>query len=504
MMGVNFVVQGYGVYQFSALPCRQRSAGAVILGCQLAIMVEDVTAVIIFLTPGHTPFFVMLIIGLVGWAVASIGCHFWMGWKFNSIVKKLHALVEEGIESDEVTELLRAYGLVRSRRTLNTYLNVALESGAQALLNGSIPRHIMNNQNECPDEPVDMLAALLRVLILLPHEGRRTGPLLRQVERKRGSPYSTRFLVWQCERIRVVRNCSNSALANNALHVMKALSTSVIQMQKSLWSQVTVPWPALRRLNDAIESARGELCDLTVNFPSSVQHAEVLLEFLCEGATDFTRGIAQRNRIDLLEAGQNFAVDNCFRSLVRVYPVYLKKGLLTMKGELARGAGGGGGGGGASKSSSQSGAGASSSSGGSSEGGLDLELEAQIGQDLLRGFRPRLAAQAALEERSLGASTPLLILTMWCLVVPVVVALVLYFVFRDIFAHVEAESTEMGALIDGFWHITTMVLESTIWLGEVTGMVDDSRPTQVSTTTRNRWRSAQSRASTCGKRHLIW
>ena len=332
----HLAMQAYGAYRFAALPCRGRMAGAVILGCQVSLVLQDLIAIIVLVSPWTIPFVAVFALGVVGLVVATIACHFWINWKFNKVVGQLDALVEEGVSAQDAQDLLAEYGLVHSRRTLNTFLNVALESGAEALINGAIPKQIMAHQDADPDEMVHMLAALLRVMILFPHESRRTGVLLRQLERKRGNEYPMRFLTWQSEKVRVIRTCSNSAIANAALREMKRMTSAVIHTQKGLWSLSENPWPAFRMLQDQIDAARADCVETIADFPVSVPHAEVLLDFLCEGATDFTHAIIERDRINQLEEGRLHAADLCFRSLVARYPVYFKKKLLGLKGEVLR------------------------------------------------------------------------------------------------------------------------------------------------------------------------
>ena len=73
----------------------------------------------------------------------------------------------------------------------------------------------------------------------------------------------------------------------------------------------------------------------------------------------------------------------------------------------------------------------------------------------------------------MGTSFPLLVLAIWCLLLPVVLAIVTNVIFRNQFAHVEPEMEQSGAMSDSVWDLVGAVLQMTIYGGEMTGMIDE-------------------------------
>jgi hypothetical protein len=65
-----------------------------------------------------------------------------------------------------------------------------------------------------------------------------------------------------------------------------------------------------------------------------MQHAQALMDFDIECATDFDMGLVEQLRLDYLESGKQRDSDASFKSMVRMFPFYLKEGIIGVDGQM--------------------------------------------------------------------------------------------------------------------------------------------------------------------------
>jgi hypothetical protein len=200
-----------------------------------------------------------------------------------------------------------------------------------------------------------------------------------------------------------------------------------------LWKQKNVKYPLFGELASRISAVDARCGEAVTDFPNSTEHGDEYVTFLIECATDFRRAIGQRDRVDAMETGKSFAIDICFKAMMRSYPLYLKKGILTTKGELVKrnvlSSGN------ASMSAGESSGGGSGSSSDGEGLVLDAAVEDSIGRRLLFSSRTRLAVQSAVQDRKLDANLPLMIYVAWSAVVSMFFAVFLFAYFERYFDH---------------------------------------------------------------------
>jgi PAS domain S-box-containing protein len=253
-----------------------------------------------------------------------------------------------------------------------------------------------------------ILAFCLRVITFFPSEHRQGVALAARLGRTRDPGAGLRFLLLQVAKIRVIRQSSSNAAAAERLREMRELRDRLVQRHVEILSAATEAYPTYLRLDWEVSAAWAKSNQIAADYPNSMQHAEALLDFEIECATDYCAAIKQRHRMDELEAGHSFAVDHCFRSMVQMLPFFLKEKLLTNAGVVIalkpRDGTSAGSSASAHARGSASGSGAmAEASFGTSSSGLDPAVEEQIGRALLVGWRTRVAVQQCLSDRSMSS-----------------------------------------------------------------------------------------------------
>jgi PAS domain S-box-containing protein len=331
-----------------------------------------------------------------------------------------HGTVPQTAEGD-IQPRLQALGL-RSEQTAFAYLLCGLTYGCDMFVDFSLMRYIL-----ALHQSPAVLTLCLRIMIFFPSEYHQTSLILHELRRFRDLPARSVFLMGQIEKIRVVRQSSTSSLANSKYKEMMLTIAETEKMTTAVWLAPAFHYPEFRTIMTQVSAVDARCQEIVNDFPNSVQHAEAYVHFLIECATDFSHAIRQRHKIDQMETGQSFAIDYCFKSMIRMYPLYLKKGILDVKGSFLR------------RERNKMGSQKSSSLkmgqiSNSSTGEMDAAVEENIAKGLITQARTRLALQSALTGKSANAMKPLVIYNAYMTVVSVALCFVLFFALAGYFS----------------------------------------------------------------------
>jgi hypothetical protein len=194
------------------------------------------------------------------------------------------------------------------------------------------------------------------------------------------------------------------------------------------------------------------------------------IHFLVECATDFTRAILQRNRADLMQAGKSFSVDYCFKSMIAIFPLYLKRHILSFQGTFVRNTFAKNGSMKSSQGAPQSSSHHSSTSSGSVE--LDAAVEESIGKQLITESKTRLAVQSALSGKSAYSMKALMIYNVWQVIVSLAVAAFGFFAFFSYFDGRSALIARGGHVTKTRVNLAGFALAMLLNFGNQTGHLD--------------------------------
>jgi hypothetical protein len=229
----------YWAFAYWPLPFLQQAANWVVLAFVPAVFAMDVVGVLSYIVTARIPVWVLPVIGGVVF-VAGLGVMIPLG---GSRTRKIRCdLAYDGVKSvweqpevedlarlsdAEKNERLASLDLLGHRRKAETYIMIGLAHGCDLFIDFSLIRHLLTVA-----WPSGMLTFCLRVLILFPSEQRFVTDLQRRLIAWRGSNYTTRFLMGQCDQIRVVRQSSSSMHALERLREAKEMTNGVITMMR--------------------------------------------------------------------------------------------------------------------------------------------------------------------------------------------------------------------------------------------------------------------------------
>jgi hypothetical protein len=199
--------------------------------------------------------------------------------------------------------------------------------------------------------------------------------------------FSERFLLYQINLLRSLLQSSTSSEITQHLLEMKTEAKKGILMSRKFWADPAVDLSYLYEMKNFTDYVQAVYNEYIIRWPNNSQFSEDYSFLLVEGATDFSQALKQKHRADLIEQGKKFAIDLSFRSLVRVFPAYLKKKIVDTKGnfitEIAK-----------NKELSVN----SISTNVSDDSELDVDLETFLGKLVVTQHRMRVAYQRALNS----------------------------------------------------------------------------------------------------------
>jgi hypothetical protein len=460
LIGIHFFSSLYYLTLSWDLPFLFETPSIIFMSFLPAFAVCDVLGFILYLTDMELD--VHVVIGVAGGSLLISVCVLWfvVHNRIAAVRRQLAynnetSLVDMGELSDaclsetEKEERFDVIGLTSQGRVF-LFLLVGFRNASDLFLDFSLLKHCVL---VCPTPEVLRLA--LRLLIFFPSEYRQSNLLLRDLKHNRDLDMGTVFLMTQIEKIRVVRQSSASAHGAVKLKEMKLIVSETESLITGMWGLPEVGYSAFRDLDEKVDSANAHCQETVAEFPNSIQHVEEYVHFLVECATDFSSAVRQRQRIELMESGHSFAIDYSYRSMVRAFPLYVKKKILDIKGAFVRTSKTGA----AASQASQNTASNSSSdnsassltTGGSGSNSIELDaaLEETLARALLTQPKTRLALQHALVDKHANVSRPFTIYIVFQCVVSIAVAATLFGIGHTYFEDRPA-ITARGDSIDEF------------------------------------------------------
>ena len=327
----------------------------------------------------------------------------------------------------DTTAVFNKHKLFKSKLMCNLFLRVGLTEACPMFLDMSLIKYIMNHHP-------DFVFLCMRFVVLFPGESHILSYLYRESLKMRSYNISQRFLLYQVNKVRNLRQSSASSEVTEQIGRLQALSKQVISEVRSFWK--TIPddpcvFYDLKIKTDSLVDLYEESLE---KWPNSIKLHDDLNILLIEGAMDFHYSASIKNRQNLVELGRNFAIDYSFKSLIKAYPFYLKKNIIDSKGRKGRNfltytankrpysnfeASSSSVLSSSSKTSSSmhdsSGNSDSKLSTGTLDGELDIEIEEKIAKSTFTYPRLRLAYEKALKGRHSHNSMRLKIAAFWTL-----------------------------------------------------------------------------------------
>lgn len=322
---------------------------------------------------------------------------------------------------EEENDMYERLKITSSRKHAFLYLSYALENRIIQENNFNIIKHVALTYND-----IEIKRIVLRLVAFFPSEMR----LLNVIEMefvKEIKVYSFRdhFLEYQLSRLKIFRQCSSSIRSNLDLRDNQQMTNNLLEEMGAFWGNSEVSDSYLLRKYRQINKMNSYWMESISTFPNSAEHYRLHTQFLVECKTDFSEGIIQKYKMSMVENGKDYYVDIVFKSFARAFPLYLKKKILTAKGNFLKST--------RSAHGTTSNNNNNSSITSSTNNLTDQSFIVEIGKSMMSQPRIRLALQKFTEERRPNSQTFLDLVIVWNMIVFIVLSAFVFVYFRTIY-----------------------------------------------------------------------
>lgn len=315
------------------------------------------------------------------------------------------------VDNQLVEEYFRDIGVDNK---ISYFLHIGLKERSDLFINFSLIKYGSRLSN--PD--------CLRAVAVFPSQTSLLNLLYKQMAVKVDLSFGDKFMLFQVNRIKFLRQSSSSIAATEQLDVLKIRTRELRNQISGIWIEGSPTYSELTKLGNNISLCSTSWKDIIKNIPNSQTIRDEYVKYLIDVETNFSEACKQHYFSQLIGSGRSFTNDTCFRSLIYNCPEYLKKGIVDIKGNI--------------KIKGEKKAGSSSNNSNSNKNvdsslssSLDAKMEESIGRLILKNSRMRLALQSALENKK---STNVKRLTFWTFAVFLIgmlVSIVVYVMFKD-------------------------------------------------------------------------
>ena len=336
--------------------------------------------------------------------------------------------IKQPLPSSMLTEepkrvLYWLYGLDRSQNRCQLYMRIGLAEHCPLFIDWSLIKFAVEFH---PTKP--LMANITQFLTFFPAESRLLNVFFLQTISQPNLSWSQRFMLYEVHRVKGLRLSSASSEITEKVMDLKRMSQAGITSVREFWRNVPSSVGIFYDIRSSTTRTSALFSEAMDKWPNNVRLCEDYANFLVECATDYVNGVKVQHRADLIEQGKNFVVDLSFRSLVRAYPLYLKRNIVDVKGNfIAQKAAAGRQGSASSSNNSQM-------STGTIDGELDVEIEEQLARQSFNNHRVRLAYQRALIGKRSRNSRNLKLSGIWTLLLSMAICIFCFAFYFNYYA----------------------------------------------------------------------
>lgn len=337
-----------------------------------------------------------------------------------SIVK---SIAEEIKNHDEANEYYTQLGIDTNPDKALLYLRLAFQNCLPNFYNWTLMNFIVDHH-----ESETILATSLQILNFFPKETRLQNKIQRIILKRRKLKPSTRFLLYQVDAVKTLRQFSVSTASKLKLIELKTMSRHCEMLTKGAIDNSALEPHYFEQLAASAQSARAIWKEALLGSPNNPKFCEEYTRYLIECECDFPEGLKMKHRQQVIEMGNSFSVDHSFRSMVVAFPKYLTQKILDLQGGVIK-----------KKLNDPKGSQSNSTNTNSNSQGsfqstmndeaLDAELEEYVSKQTITLSRTRLALHRTLENK-LPRSIKVL--------VPVATFVVIYVIACFVFGNVSS------------------------------------------------------------------
>lgn len=341
------------------------------IGILLASVTSDITMLILDYQTNTWEFvpIVVLFIAFVFWAIVAT---LMFRAKKNAVVNDLN-----NPDFDFSTLHLEKNTLLAE-----AYLRVGFMTASSRFIDFSLITYVAENVQQ-------IIFSVLQLIAYFPSESRRLNLIFYKVIDLPKISFPDRYLIFQINKLNILRQASQSLTASEQISFIHQTSIELESKLRGIYLSKEITIRELEQL--AITSDKDNLLfeDSLLHHPNNSKVHQEYTRFLTETRAEYVKAVRIQNMSDMIESGHNFAIDVSFKSMIRTFPIYLKKHVLDYNGNFIKVVE-------HKKSSSNN-----SMPNSSSSFSMNDDLEEQVGYQTLTSSKLRLAIDHALENNSL-------------------------------------------------------------------------------------------------------
>lgn len=392
LIALKMIFNIYVVYNTFYMPFMRRRTNFVFAAVFASSTVLDLSAFIISIGSFITEA-IQLSIWFISLVLFYIIMHYVMNRHFNSIRKKLSKEILDSMSQDgqSIDTLIREYyfslNLHKRAGKFKLFLAIGLENMSPMFLNWSLIKFAADNL-----EDTNLFLQMTKVVCLFPCENRLLRFMYTKCVEKQGLKFHERFMLFQIHSVMNQRQSSSSLEITTKLQELRNSSLGNLKAVRDFWLDIPDNPNAFYQIYINTVWVNDYYSEATLQWPNSIYLYKDYASYQVECGADFFNGVRSKYKSMLIEQGKNFVIDYSFRSLVHLYPHYLKKNILDIKGNFIVNVKKSG-----SSSSSANHNSVASSNTESTE--LDNEIEETISVTLFNHHRLRMALQLSIENK---------------------------------------------------------------------------------------------------------
>lgn len=180
-----------------------------------------------------------------------------------------------------------------------------------------------------------LLSHLAQIANFFPSESNIINRMLNSLMTRRNLKIGDRYLIYQIYKIKILRQYSaSSAESTSKLNDLKNVSRQVELITRSALEAHELKPSYYEELAHRSKRANAIWKEALNEFPNNAKFCEEYSRYLIEAESDYPEAVYSKFRSNMIELGKNFSVDYSLRSMLQMFPVYIKKNLVDLNGNL--------------------------------------------------------------------------------------------------------------------------------------------------------------------------
>lgn len=215
------------------------------------------------------------------------------------------------------------------------YLAIGLMHGSPLFLDFSIIKYFL----ERFPEDNDLLIVMMWFVSFFPNEQLVMHNLVTRVNKMIGPTHLQKLMRFQLHRVHVFRQSSASREANADLSRVRTITDALITEHTRFWFNASRPHNEIKhdfykRAMAIRQKADASWSEVIDKYPNNARFATEYSRFLIEGTCQFKEGLHWYHKALMIESGKLKESDQLFKTFIRCFPFYLKKGLVGIHGDI--------------------------------------------------------------------------------------------------------------------------------------------------------------------------